>query len=79
MAQMPAAPILKEEAELKVLDNHIEILKAKLSFLMRSYDGISTNLLHQHEEKIDIVKKEILDAMEQRWALNRRRQIGIIR
>lgn len=68
---MPAALIRHEEDEIKALDDHIERLKAKLSFLIRSYDDISTDLLHQHDKKIEIVKKEILDAIEQRQTLNR--------
>jgi hypothetical protein len=53
---------------IKVLDDHISRLEAKLSFLIRSYDNYysSTDLLYQYEKKIATVKQEIDDAMEQR-------------
>jgi uncharacterized protein YbbC (DUF1343 family) len=51
---------------MKALDRHIERLEAKLSFLIRSYDAPSTDLLYQYDKKIATVKQEINDAMEQR-------------
>ena len=68
---MPAARIPKE-VEIKALDDHIERLEAKLSFLMRSYDDFHTNLSYEYDKKIAIVKQEIYDAMEQRRTLNAR-------
>jgi hypothetical protein len=52
---------------INVLDDHIERLEAKLSFLTRSYDeDPRTDLLYQYEKKISTIKQEIDDAMEQR-------------
>ncbi len=51
---------------MKALDRHIERLEAKLSFLIRSYDAASIDLLCQYDKKISTVKQEINDAMEQR-------------
>ena len=51
---------------MEALDRHIESLEAKLSFLIRSYDDPSTDLLYQYDKKIATVKQEINDAMEHR-------------
>ncbi|MDQ3853288.1 MAG: hypothetical protein M3299_10690 [Thermoproteota archaeon] len=51
---------------MKALDRHIERLEAKLSFLIRSYDGSRTDLWYQYEKKIAIVKQEINEVMELR-------------
>ena len=67
------------EVAIKALDHNIERLEAKLSFLIRSYDDPRTDLLYQYEKKIDTVKQEIDDAMEQRRTLNSLRQISVIR
>lgn len=59
MAQRAAAPIGKEETEIKALDEHIERLKAKLAFLIESCDDTSADLLH-HDEKLVWSKKRYL-------------------
>ncbi len=70
MAQMSAA-LIPKEAKIKALDHHIEILRAKLSFLIKSYDYSCTDLsLYQYEIKINTVKQEIREAIEQRPKLN---------
>jgi len=61
------------------LDHHIERLEAKLSFLVRSYDDPREDSLYQYEKKIATIKQEIDDMTEQRLALNRLRQMSIIR
>lgn len=66
------------EVAIKVWDDHIERLEAKLSFLIRSYDRRS-DLFYQCEKKVALVKQEINDATEQRQMLNRRRQMSVIR
>jgi hypothetical protein len=54
------------EVEVKMWDDHIERLEAKLSFLIRSYDDPNLDLLYQHEKKVATLKREINDAIEQR-------------
>ncbi len=54
------------EVEVKMWDDHIERLEAKLSFLIRSYDDPNFDLLYQHEKKVATLKREINDAVEQR-------------
>jgi hypothetical protein len=54
------------EVEVKMWDDHIERLEAKLSFLIRSYDDPNLDLLYQHEKKVATLKREINDAVEQR-------------
>jgi hypothetical protein len=54
------------EVEVKMWDDHIERLEAKLSFLIRSYDDPDLDLLYQHEKKVATLKREINDAIEQR-------------
>jgi uncharacterized small protein (DUF1192 family) len=52
---------------IKALDDHIERLEAKLSFLIRLYNDSRTELLsHQYEKKIAILKQEINEVMERR-------------
>jgi hypothetical protein len=60
------------EVEVKMWDDHIERLEAKLSFLIRSYDDPDLDLLYQHEKKVATLKREINDAIEQRYLLIRR-------
>jgi hypothetical protein len=57
------------EVAIKMWDDHIEILEAKLSFLIRSYDDPNSDLLYQYEKKVATLKREINDAMEQRQML----------
>ena len=57
------------EAATKLWDDHIERLKAKLSFLISSYDDPNTDFLYQHEKKVATLKREINDAVEQRQML----------
>ncbi len=54
------------EVEVKMWDDHIERLEAKLSFLIRSYDDPNLDLLYQYEKKVATLKREINDAIEQR-------------
>jgi hypothetical protein len=58
--------VIKIDVAMRSLDDHIERLEAKLSFLIRSYDAPHTDLLYQYDKKIATVKQEINDAMEQR-------------
>jgi hypothetical protein len=52
---------------MKALDDHVERLEAKLSFLIRLYNDSCTDLLlYQYEKKIAIVKQEINEVMERR-------------
>ena len=57
------------EVAIKMWDDHIEILEAKLSFLIRSYDDPNSDLLYLYEKKVATLKREINDAMEQRQRL----------
>jgi hypothetical protein len=52
---------------IKALDDHIERLEAKLSFLIRLYNDSRTDLLsYQYKKKIAILKQEINEVMERR-------------
>ena len=52
---------------MKALDDHVERLEAKLSFLIRLYNDSCTDLLlYQYEKQIAIVKQEINEVMERR-------------
>jgi hypothetical protein len=57
------------EVAIKMWDDHIGKLEAKLSFLIRSYDDPNLDLLYQYEKKVATLKLEINDAMEQRQKL----------
>jgi hypothetical protein len=57
------------EVAVKIWDDHIERLEAKLSFLITSYDGSNSDLLYQYEKKVSTIKREISDAIDQREAL----------
>ena len=78
MKETNAAAIVKIELAIKALDYHIDRLETKLSFLIRSYDDPRTDLLYQHEKKIATVEQEIDDATEQRRAVIRLSQMGVI-
>ncbi|MDQ3727798.1 MAG: hypothetical protein M3307_06135 [Thermoproteota archaeon] len=60
------------EVEVKMWDDHIERLEAKLSFLIRSYDDPNLDLLYQYEKKVATLKREINDAIEQRHMIRGR-------
>ena len=60
------------EVAVKIWDDHIERLEAKLSFLIRSYEDPNLDLLYQYEKKVATLKREINDAIEQRYLLIRR-------
>ena len=60
------------EVEVKMWDDHIERLEAKLSFLIRSYDDPNLDLLYQYEKKVVTLKREINDAIEQRHMIRGR-------
>jgi uncharacterized small protein (DUF1192 family) len=63
---------------IKMWDDHIERLEAKLSFLIRSYDDPNSDLLYQYEKKVATLKREINDAMEQRQMLRGRDKIVLL-
>ena len=60
------------EVEVKMWDDHIERLEAKLSFLIRSYDDPNLDSLYQYEKKIATLKRKINDAIEQRHRIRGR-------
>ena len=60
-----------------MLDHHIEILEALLSYLMRSQDQHKDLLLVESMEKIAIVKKEIEIAVRHRHKLMKVNEMGI--
>ncbi len=60
------------EVAVKMWDDHIERLEAKLSFLIRSYDDPNLDLLYQYEKKVATLKREINDAIEQRHMIRGR-------
>ena len=60
------------EGAVKMWDDHIERLEAKLSFLIRSYDDPNLDLLYQYEKKVATLKREINDAIEQRHMIRGR-------
>ena len=60
------------EGAVKMWDDHIERLEAKLSFLIRSYDDPNLDLLYQYEKKVATLKREINDAIEQRHRIRGR-------
>jgi hypothetical protein len=63
---------------IKMWNDHIERLEAKLSFLIRSYDDPNSDLLYQYEKKVATLKREINDAMEQRQMLRGRDKIVLL-
>ncbi|MFL6524148.1 MAG: hypothetical protein ACJ71B_11805 [Nitrososphaera sp.] len=68
------------DVAIKMWDDHIERLEAKLSFLVRSYDDDSnSDLLYQYEKKVATLKREINDAMEQRQILRGRGKLVLLR
>jgi hypothetical protein len=69
--------IVKIEIAISALDNNIEKLEAKLSFIITSYDP-HRDLSYQYEKKIATVKQEIESAMEERRRLSRLSQMGVI-
>ena len=60
------------EVAVKMWDDHIERLEAKLSFLIRSYEDPNLDLLYQYEKKVATLKREINDAIEQRHMIRGR-------
>jgi hypothetical protein len=60
------------EVAVKMWDDHIERLEAKLSFLIRSYEDPNLDLLYQYEKKVTTLKREINDAIEQRHMIKGR-------
>jgi hypothetical protein len=72
--------VVEIEVGIKALDRHIEMLQAKLSFLIRSYDDDPcTDLSDQYKKKIATIKQEIDDAMQRRRTSNRLEQMSVIR
>lgn len=74
-----AALVDETEVAVKIWDNHIERLEAKLSFLITSYDDSNSDLLYQYEKKVATIKREINDAIEQREALIGRGELPLLR
>jgi chromosome segregation ATPase len=68
--------VVKIEIAISALDNNIEKLQAKLSFIITSYDP-RRDLLYRYEKKIATVKQEIESAMEERRRLSRLSQMGV--
>jgi predicted RNase H-like nuclease (RuvC/YqgF family) len=66
------------EVPIKMWDDHIERLEAKLSFLIRSYDDPNSDLLYQYEKKVATLKREINDAMEQRQMLRGKGKLALL-
>jgi uncharacterized small protein (DUF1192 family) len=63
---------------IKMWNDHIERLEAKLSFLIRSYDDPNSDLLYQYEKKVATLKREINDAIEQRQMLRGRGKLALL-
>jgi hypothetical protein len=72
-----AEKLAKTELAIKVLDHHIEILEAMLSFLIGLQDLHKDLLLPQHDKKIATVKREIDFAVRQRQKLKKIKEMGI--
>jgi hypothetical protein len=71
-----------EEVGIKALDCHIERLKAKLSFLIRSNGDPHRDLSDdEYKKKIATIKQEIDDAIEQQRRTSNRleQQMSVIR
>lgn len=66
------------EVAVKMSDDHIERLEAKLSFLIRSNHDANLDLLYQHEKKVATLKREINDATEQRQMLIGRSKLVLL-
>ena len=66
------------EVPLKMWDDHIERLEAKLSFLIRSNHDVNLDFLYQYEKKVATLKREINDAMEQRQMLRGRGKLVLL-
>jgi hypothetical protein len=66
------------EVPIKMWDDHIERLEAKLLFLIRSYDDPNSDLLYQYEKKVATLKREINDAIEQRQMLRDRGKLVLL-
>ena len=64
------------EVAVKMWDDHIERLEAKLSFLIRSYEDPNLDLLYQYEKKVATLKREINDAIEQRHMIRGRHKLA---
>lgn len=73
------AVVDETEVAVKIWDDHIERLKAKLLFLITSYDDSNSDLLYQYEKKVATIKREINDAIEQREALIGRSNLLLLR
>jgi uncharacterized small protein (DUF1192 family) len=60
------------EVAVKMWDDHIERLEAKLSFLIRSHEDPNLDLIYQYEKKVATLRREINDAIEQRHMIRGR-------
>jgi hypothetical protein len=72
-----AEKLAKTKLAIAVLDHHIEILEAILSYLIRSQDQPNDLSLAEYEKKIATVKKEIEFAVRQRHKLMHINEMGI--
>jgi hypothetical protein len=66
------------EVAIKMWDDHIERLEAKLLFLIGSYDDHNSDLSYQHEKRVTTLKREINDAIEQRQMLIGRGKLALL-
>ncbi len=72
-----AENLAKTKLAIAVLDHHIEVLEAILSYLIRSQDQYKDLSLGEYEEKIATVKKEIEFAVRRRNKLMKINEMGI--
>jgi hypothetical protein len=66
------------EVAVKMWNDHIERLEAKLSFLIRSNHDANLDLLYEYEKKVATLKREINDAIEQRQMLISRSKLVLL-
>ena len=66
------------DVAIKMWDDHIERLEAKLSFLIRSNHDANLDLLYKYEKKVATLKREINDAIEQRHMLIGRSKLVLL-
>ena len=66
------------EVAVKMWDDHIERLEAKLTFLIRSNHDANLDLLYEYEKKVATLKREINDAIEHINVLIVRRKLVLL-
>ena len=71
--KMDEMTVMEEiKVAVKMCDDHIDRLEAKLSFLIQSYEDPNFDLLYQYEKKVATLRREINDAIEQRHMIRGR-------